>query len=494
MLEITENEIKARIAFDNPWWENGGIPDYYRGWRRRQYFDGFIRLVKQTSVNRAIVLMGPRRVGKTVMLVQAIQHLIDEGIKAKEIFYVSIDTPIYTGLSLERLLRIFMQIHNHQRDHRIFVIFDEIQYQPDWERHLKSLVDSFPHFRFVASGSAAAALKLKSLESGAGRFTDLLLPPLNFSEFLHFSGWTSERNHTIENFIDNGAVSIDELNDAFVDYVNFGGFPESVMSSEIRHEMDRFVADDIVDKVLLRDIPSLYGIPDSQELKRFFTVLAYNTGIEVSFEGLSKSAGIAKNTIRKYLDYLEAAFLIRRVYRIDQNARHFKRVTHFKVYLTNPCIRSALFGPIERDSEAMGALAETAVFCQYIPTVAAAITYYARWDSGEVDFVRLLPQSQKISSVEEVKWSDRCADNPETELKSLIVFCKRNKIRSAIANTKSILAKFTVDSIKLELYPVSVRCWIIADIWVNEILQSGQNPADFSSLELADLAMRNPDC
>lgn len=488
MLEITESEIKRRIVFDNPWWESGTIPEQFRAWPYRQYFDGFIRLVKQKSINRAVVLMGPRRVGKTVMLIQSIQNLINEKVAPEEIFYVSVGTPVYTGLSLEQLLRMFMDVHGHDREKALFVIFDEIQYLQDWERHLKSLVDSFPSMRFVASGSAAAALKLKSQESGAGRFTNLLLPPLNFSEFLYFTGWTSDRSHTIEHLLEEQMPEIEALNDAFVDYINFGGFPESVIKPEVRQEMDRFVADDIVGKVLLRDIPSLYGIADSQELKRFFTVLAYNTGMEVSFESLSQSAGIAKNTIRKYLDYLEAAFLIHRVHRLDQNARRFKRVTHFKVYLTNPCIRSALFGPVSIDSEAMGPLAETALFCQYIPTVVAIRTYYARWNSGEVDAVRLSSRTQKIQAVEEIKWSDRCAKNPQNELKSLVSFCKKNKIKSARVYTKSAFIDVTVDGVDLGLMPLSLSCWMIADVWVNEALQAGEDPQTLDPLSQSNVS------
>ena len=66
-----------------------------------------------------------------------------------------------------------------------FIFYDEIQYLKNWEVHLKSLVDSFRSVKFVASGSAAAALKMKSNESGAGRFTDFMLPPLTFYEFLN---------------------------------------------------------------------------------------------------------------------------------------------------------------------------------------------------------------------------------------------------------------------------------------------------------------------
>lgn len=477
MLEVTEVEIKTRLAFDNPWWEEGAIPARFRDWPRRMHFDGFMRLIQQTGVNRAIVLMGPRRVGKTVMLTQAIQELLDQQTAPARICYASVDTPIYTGVTLEQLLKWFMEIHGHRRDDRLFVIYDEIQYHPDWERHLKSLVDSFPEMRFVASGSAAAALKMKSQESGAGRFTDILLPPLNFAEFLKFKG--IERN-LID--LEKGRYDIAGLNDAFVEYVNFGGFPEAVLQQEVREAMDRFVADDIVDKVLLRDIPSLYGIQDAQELKRFFTTLAYNTGMEISFEGLSKASGVAKNTLRKYLDYLEAAFLIHRLYRVDQNARRFKRVTHFKVYLTNPAIRSALFGPVDADSEAMGRLAETAVIGQIAQSATRLACYYARWKTGEVDLVYVYSDSQKAYEAREIKWSNRAAEHPKQELSGLIEFCRIHAIDFPIVTTRTIYKSISISGLNIIFVPISVLCNLIAKSGVEDPLEAGLDPRSYLPL------------
>ncbi len=482
MLQITEKEIKKRLAFDNPWWESGEIDEERRDWPRRAYFAGFMHLVQQTEVKRAVVLMGPRRVGKTVMITQAIQKLIEDGIKPAYICYVSVDTPTYTGVALERLLRWFMEIHGHDRSDQLFVFFDEIQYHPDWERHLKSLVDSFPAMRFVASGSAAAALKMKSIESGAGRFTDFLLPPLNFAEFLRFKG-LEDRLVRVEN----KRVIIHDaegLNGAFIDYLNFGGFPEAVLKPEVREAMDRFIANDIIDKVLLRDLPSLYGIADTQELKRFFTVLAYNTGMEVSFEGLARASGVAKNTLRKYLDYLQAAFLVTLLHRVDQNAARFKRVTHFKVYLTNPSIRTALFGPVSPDENAMGPLAETAVFSQFAQTGWAENIFYGRWKSGEVDLVYLDNGRVVPGGAVEIKWSDRAAARPREELKGLLKFCSKNGLTDAWVYTENTTLKMNVEGITLRFHLVSGFCYGVAIWGVNEPLRDLLDPRTFEPLPL----------
>jgi predicted AAA+ superfamily ATPase len=431
MLEIARSDILARLLFDNPWWESGfdGVIRY-EDMPRRKYFQSFFSAVCDTAVNRAVVLMGPRRVGKTVMLMHAIRELIDSGIKPSHIIYASLETPIYTGLSLAKILSLFQQQFGHTRSECLYVFFDEVQYLRNWEVHLKSLVDSFNHYKFTATGSAAAALRLRSVESGAGRFSDYILPPLTFAEYLHFINREDElivhdnRARAPETDLDYRSPNIEELNAEFIRYMNFGGYPEAVFSEAIRINPQQFIKTDIIDKVLLRDLPSLYGITDIQELNKLFNTLAYNTGNEVSLEALSKQSGVAKNTIKRYLEYLEAAFLIKRVERIDQTAKRFKRAISFKIYLVNPSMRAALFGQINADSEAMGALTETAIFSQWQHSQQTQL-YYARWKTGEVDIVSLGSFDQQPSWAVEVKWSDR-PYKVHKELDNCIEFVQRN--------------------------------------------------------------------
>ena len=411
VIEISENEVRVRLSFDNPWWTSGTVRTPFQDLPHRAYFDAFYQLVGDLEVRRAVILMGPRRVGKTVMVHQAVQKLLDDGVPSNRILYASMETPLYSGLALAKLVRMFVEIHGHSEE-QLYVLFDEVQYLKDWEVHLKSLVDSYPSIRFVATGSAAAALKRKSQESGAGRFTDFLLPPLTFAEYLRFSDLEADLITTVGSY-EYRATDIDRLNAELVNYLNYGGYPEAVMSERIREDSSRFIKSDIIDKVLLRDLPQLYGIQDIQELNRLFTTLAYNTGQEVTLDKLASSANVAKNTLKKYLEYLEAAFLIRRVHKVGRGARRFQRVTSFKVYLTNPSMRGALFGYIDQDHEAMGALAETAVYSQWLHADGIGQIYYARWKGGEVDLVYLDTAKQKPKWVVEVKWSDRAIEHDD---------------------------------------------------------------------------------
>ena len=247
-----EEQVQKRMVLDNPWWESGKIDEDFIQFPRRAYLNDFYELVTDLSVRRAVILMGPRRVGKTVMIYHSIDRLISSGVDPRKIIYVSVDTPIYNNISLEEFFSLARKaLKNEDSYEGYYVFFDEIQYLKNWEVHLKSMVDTFRSSRFVASGSAAAALKMKSNESGAGRFSDFLLPPLTFFEYIQFKGLDSlvvKSNNGISPY---DTINIEELNHHFIDYINFGGYPEVVFSETIRRNPGQYIKNDIIDKVLL---------------------------------------------------------------------------------------------------------------------------------------------------------------------------------------------------------------------------------------------------
>ena len=470
-LDIPQHEVQRRLAADNPWWRAGqGIDAEEAAWPRRAYFPQFSSLTLDTSVRRAVVLVGPRRVGKTVMLKHLVARLLDEGVKGTQILFLSLDTPLYSGRSLESLVQLFVDSQQHPPEQPLWVLFDEVQYLKEWEVHLKSLVDSYPRIRFVASGSAAAALRMKSRESGAGRFTEFILPPLTFAEYLQFAGQESALIVDLppdDRVPGYRTTDVNALNVEFVNYLNYGGFPEAVMNPMVRANPARFLRQDIVDKVLLKDLPSLYGIGDTQELNRFFNVLSFNTGNEIGLEDLSKHSGISKAKLSDYLEYLEAAFLIRRVHRVDENAMRMQRARTFKVYLTNPSIRAALFGMVMADDDAMGNLAETAVWSQWLHSAQVSRSlHYARWKAGrqdlEVDIVSVDTRTQKPRFAVEIKWSDRIP-NALNELRGLRELAAKNAlVRAPLVTTRTYTGNATLDGIEIEFMPVALHCYTIA--------------------------------
>jgi hypothetical protein len=465
---IAEDLILDRMRFENPWWITGSIGSDYDKLPRRPYFDLFFPLVSETEVRRAVVLMGPRRVGKTVMMHHCIHSLLMSGIANQKICYIGIDNPIYLNISLDGLFLLANKAAGITDTSEWFVFFDEIQYLKDWEVHLKVLVDSYPHTRFIVSGSAAAALRLKSTESGAGRFTEFMLPPLTFHEYIHLKNYDGLiRRTTIawdgQDTLIYTAVDFKEINRHFIDYINYGGYPEVIFSGKIQENPGRYIKSDIVDKVLLRDLPSLYGIQDVQELNSFFTMLAYYSGNEVSLDALSANSGVGKNLLKKYIEYLEAAFLIKVVHRVDDTAKKFQRATYYKIFLTNPSLRSALFSPLQPTDEGVGSMVETAIFAQWLHRDWFT-PWYASWTSGrshgEVDLVGLSKKTLKPNWALEIKWSNRSFEKP-TDLKSLLEFCKKNNLKSALVTSLNKEGVKSVNGIELTFIPAAMYAYLI---------------------------------
>jgi predicted AAA+ superfamily ATPase len=466
--QTDDNLILDRLRFENPWWVSGETEKDYRELKNRAYFELFYPLVQEADIKRAVVLMGPRRVGKTVMMHHTIQYLLDQKVKRDRICFINIENPIYNNISLEQLFKLARLAASVDNADGWFVFFDEIQYLKDWEIHLKVLTDSYPNTKFIVSGSAAAALKLRSSESGAGRFTDFMLPPLTFHEYINLKGYDHLMQPSeikwegiLTDFFT--TKNIVELNRHFIDYINFGGYPEVIFSEKIQADPRRYIKNDIIDKVLLRDLPGLYGIQNVQELNSFFTMLAYNSGNEVSLDALSKASKVEKHQLKKYLEYLEAAFLIRIVHRIDDNAKQFQRAMCFKIYLTNPSLRSALFSPLQPTDDLFGSMVETAIFSQWMHRD-WFIPYYARWTKGkyqgEVDMVGLGEKRLKPWWALEIKWSNRYLEKPG-ELTSLLSFCNNNKLSSALITTIDKEVTIEYNNIKLVFIPSSVYAYVV---------------------------------
>ena len=475
LLPLSEEQVLDRLKQENPWWATGAVDEDYTKMQKRLYFELFFPLVEDISIKRAVILMGPRRVGKTVMIFHAIDLLLKNGVSPHQIAYVSVENPFFNKIPLEQLFKACLKATGKTEPRGWYIFYDEIQYLKDWEVHLKSLVDSYPHVKFVASGSAAAALKLKSIESGAGRFTDFMLPPLTFNEYIHLLQLQNliipakiEWDGNTTDFFESTNIAL--LNEHFLKYINYGGYPEIIFSEKLQVNPSRFIKSDIIDKVLLRDLPSLYGIQDVQELNSLFTSIAYNSGQEFSLEALSQaSGGVEKNTLKKYIQYLEAAFLIKIVHRIDHNAKKFSRANYFKIYLTNPSLRSALFTPLQATDKLMGAMVETAIFAQWLQREWFE-PWYARWNGrsqGEVDMVGLSLHNFKPIWALEIKWSNRYFENPG-ELKSLLGFCETNNLKSALVTTIDKSGTKQVKDIRLHFLPSALYAYTVGK---NTIIQ-----------------------
>lgn len=368
-----EEDLLRRLSLDNPWWEGKTVPGG-RDMPERSFFRRFRDAVTGQS-HKPVVLAGPRGVGKTVMAMQAIDRLLNDGVDRRHLCYVPFDRPLLAGLDLVRLPELLRRARRLDAQTRLYLFLDEIAYLPAWEDQLFALLDADPMLRVAALSPLAPA------ENARARLTVLFLPPFTFAEYLQQLGLdpksalpeTPQGNR----FRHDQPEGLEALNRLFLDYVHGGGFHEEGGESRA------------IEQSLHSDLPGLHGIASVSDLHRLFLILAYNTGSEFSIEILAKELGLAKNTLRRYLDYLESAWLVRRLHRVGQDAKPFQRAVAFKVHLTHPALRAGLIGRSRPGAAVMTRLAETALHTQFLASAGIDNLYYARWNSHEVPFVYL---------------------------------------------------------------------------------------------------------
>ena len=325
------------------------------------------------------------------------------------------------------------------------------------------LAAAHPRLRVVAA--AAPVAPMAGTEHRA--VTNLLLPPLTFAEYLEFSG--RERAFGLDPAGRDPLPDqmIGQLNEAFIAYLNHGGFPQCAVADA---SLD---SGEIVSTALLNDLPGLHGIGDSVELNRLFTALALNSGGEASIEELARFSGLAKNTLKRYLAYLEAAFLIRRVHRVDGDARRFERAVTFKVYVTNPSLRAALVGPVGADDPVMGRMAETGVVSQWLHADwAAERSAYARWPGGAVDFVELDLASGQPQMAVDVMWDEHGLGEPEA-LAAFVAFARVNQVPVNYVLTRGRSGRTDMAGTTVEIEPVSRFCYRIGRQIANFSITTG---------------------
>jgi uncharacterized protein len=470
MHTITDNDLFHRLAFDNPWWEfKDSTRVAFKNPPKRAFFPAFHDRVMSVGSSNVVVLAGPLRAGKTVMMRQMVAQLVESGVKSTSILYCSLTTPSYTAADLSTLFEMFCRRYRHGANAEIYIFFDEVQYCKDWEEQLLQLAKMRPRAKIVGAVSSGAPFIVSGTRVKDGRMEVFVLPPLTFLEFLRFRGTEEKLFGARTDGQQKGAMTLEPnalpaLNQEFHRYVNFGGFLEGILSGKDGVPAPAFIRDGVADRVLHKDLASLAGVNDPQELNRLFGLLAFNTAREVSMDELAKATGIAKNTLRKYLDYLEQAFLIRRINRVDRDGQRFQRQVFFKVYLTSPSLYAALFAPVPPSDQFFQRLAETALVSQWLGSSAIDNLYYASWRGGSVDLLTLHPDTGKPDHVYDLDWLNTYV-RTDTRPDQMVSFMRENNPEAkAYVLTGSVARSATMKGINMTLAPIALYSyWLERD-------------------------------
>ena len=427
MAFFSNEDILKVLHSYNPWWKTGSLPQGYSKPMKRFAYHESERAYRHKTLRRFVILSGMRRVGKTTIMYQQIEALLDGRTNPKNILYVSFDNPLVKFCSVNEIAELYTSNILYDEGEEIYLFLDEVQYARDWNSWLKVFYDTNPSWRIVASGSASPVLDKGSTESGVGRWITVKVPTLSFYEYLELVG--------AKNGNDFGNIRICDLQDLgqkefcniihtlepcqkhFIRYITVGGFPELVLSGDDAYSQ-RILRDDIADKVLKRDIPALFNIRNVSILEKLFLYLCFNSSNITNYATMSQSLeNVSVPTLQDYVDYLERANLIYISNPIDVGGKQMLKAKP-KIYIADSAIRNAVLmkDDISTDPVEMGYVVETAVFrhmLAYAAKEGAKLGYYrdARSDR-EIDIVS---ESVKNRVCVEVKYRDNSTvktDNP----------------------------------------------------------------------------------
>lgn len=408
MMDIPKTELFAVLQQFNPWWSGAPVSDLPE-WERFA-----VRLVWQwvedANTKRALLLTGARQVGKTTVLRQTIRRQIADGIPAQNILYATFDHPLLKLAGLERTIEAWNELYP-AKDQQRFIFLDEIQYMQGWQTWLKHQVDFNPKFRIAATGSANP-LRDASAESGVGRWETIPLPTLSFGEYLKLRQIPIPRGlpyvRSLRELFEwseadfaRVASIAQPLTAHFHDYLLRGGFPEPALTDDLTR-CQRLLREDIVDKVLKRDMTAFYGVRRVLEVERLFLYLAYHDGGILDIPTLcGQLEGVNRQTALNFLELFEAAHLIYRLKPFGYGKEILRG--RDKVYLADAALPGAIMllgRNLLTQPERLGAAVETAFFKHILTRYWRETPEFSYWIDGkskqEVDIVtriadRLVP-------------------------------------------------------------------------------------------------------
>ena len=476
---MTDSEIEINIIRamneQNPWWVEGTPPEKFAKKFRREDFHQIKKDIEKKEITAVI---GQRQVGKTTILYQLADYLINEQkIRPQNILYFSFDNP-YTGISQsksENLISDILDVYSinilkspfSKAEGNVYIFFDEITKFKGWSESLKGWYDLKYPIKFFISDSSSSSIMKGSSESLVGRIRINIMLSFKFIDYVRYKN----QDTSVTTILDK--ISCD-LRDSFIDsitkgdvtvifaflkkfyadvahaenefkmysreYMLKGGFPE-ILDMDIIDCRKKLY--DYISLTLQKDLLRMFNIRNPKALEDLTTFIAAESSQVFTYENMARNLSITDDTVREYLDYLESVFLVsREQFYSKSRAKRVRKQD--KIYLNNVGLRNVLVNRLNEqlftDKNELGKIAEMLVhdhakrlFC--FDSTRPEVFYWKNKNGKEVD---VIAEVKNKAVPIEVKYKNSISSDG---LKGINSFISQKKSSFGFVITKDLIDK-----------------------------------------------------
>jgi predicted AAA+ superfamily ATPase len=318
-------ELFDKISTFNLWHSTKKEIANQFGYSRDFYLHKIVKYIQNSLIK---VIVGQRRTGKSYLLRQIANHIIQIGVSPKNVFYLNKEFIEFDEIrdykDLDKLIKFY--VDKIKPKGKVYLFIDEIQNIEHWEKLVNSYSQNFVNqYELFISGSNSKMLSGELSTLLSGRYIDFEILPFSYEEYL-------------------GITGNDKSKTSYLNYMKTGGLPELFNLPDEESKM-RYVSS-IKDTVLLRDVIQRHSIKDPKLLEDIFVYLVNTSSNLISVNNItnyfkSKGRKTTYDTIANYIGFIEDTFMIHKVDRYDikgkdtiaGNVKYYCNDQAFKNYL-----------------------------------------------------------------------------------------------------------------------------------------------------------------
>lgn len=362
--------------------------------------DIFPQIELHLDAKEITLIIGPRQVGKTTLLLQLKDHLVRRGYPESRILSFNLD--LITDRALFESQTEFIKFLKERiGKEKLFIFVDEAQRVGNAGIFFKGIYDLDLSIKFVLTGSSALEIRSKIHEPLTGRKRTFYLYPLNFQEYI------SAKDASLTKLVDqkeNSVYTKERILEYFSRFIVWGGYPKIALEDNVESK-EQFLKE-IYSSYIERDIIGFLEIKNTTAFTNLISILSSQIGQLVNTQELSNTLNVERKTVEKYLEILEKTFVLERVSPFFRNVR--KELTKMpKVYFLDMGLRNFALGDLKSFGvrQDKGALLENFLFSELRKCADARFHFWRTKEKAEVDFVlekrfgEMMPIEAKATSM-----------------------------------------------------------------------------------------------